>query len=117
VSKGQITLRGYMTEMETASTGHLVPDEGVEMGKEGMNRNNEESYVTSDAIENIEETRKGELLICLDILRDKNGLHGNFVGRLVLEGGLECAMYKRVGISTMKAKFFDGSRMAEVTII
>jgi hypothetical protein len=118
VSEGQIILREYVTEMEVSSTQPLIPDGRMEMRKEGMNGKNEECYATFDAIEDAQETMEGEILTCLDILRDKKGLHGNFVSGLVLRqvdkrGGV----YRRAGFLTMKAEHFDGSKMVEVTII
>ncbi|KAH8650663.1 heterokaryon incompatibility protein-domain-containing protein [Tricladium varicosporioides] len=118
VSAGQLILRGYVTKMKISSTQLLIPDGRMEMRKEGMDGKKEECYVTFDAIEDAQETTEGEILTCLDILRDKKGLHGNFVTGLVLrkvEG--KDRVYKRVGFSTMKAEHFVGSKIIEVTII
>ena len=44
-----------------------------------MNGKKEEYYVTFGTIGDAQETMEEEILTCLDILRDKKGLHGNFV--------------------------------------
>lgn len=118
VSEGHMTLRGYVTEMKISSTQPLAPDGRMEMRKEGMDGKEEEHYVTFDAIEDARETTQGEILTCLDILRDKKGLYGAFVSGLVLrlvEG--QGRVYRRVGFSTMKAEHFAGNKMVEVTVI
>lgn len=118
VLEGNMILEGCITEMKISSTVPLIPDGRMEMWKEGMNGKNEGCYVTFDAIDDAKETIEGEVLTCLDIMRDKNGLHGNFVSGLVLrqlEG--KYGVYKRVGFSTMKAEHFAGGKMMQITII
>jgi hypothetical protein len=45
----------------------------MEMREEGMNGKKEEYDVRFGTIEDVQKTTKGEILTCLDILRDKKG--------------------------------------------
>jgi len=73
VSEGQNTLRGDGTEMKIAITHPLITGGRMEMREEGMSGKKEEYYVRFGTIEDVQKNTKGEILTCLDILRDKKG--------------------------------------------
>ena len=114
ISGGHITLRGHTTKIAIASTTLLAPDGRLKMAKEGA----KECYVTLDSREDIETVRTGTLLLCLDIMRDKNGLHNSYVSSLILlpvESQSNC--YRRVGFSTMLAEHFTDASLEEITVV
>lgn len=59
--------------MKIAITHPLITGGRMEMREEGMNGKKEEYYVRFGTIEDVQKTTKGEILTCLDILRDKKG--------------------------------------------
>jgi hypothetical protein len=60
----------------------------------------------------------GTVVKCLDIMRDKEGYHGNYVSGLILlpvDG--DDSRYNRVGFSTMWVKHFQDAVLEDVTIV
>jgi hypothetical protein len=114
VKSGYITLRGCTTEMKIESKSQWFPDGKLEMTKEGF----ESCYVTLDSKEDLDRVQVGTVVKCLDVMKDKEGYHGNYVSGLVLllvdgDGG----RYNRVGFSTMREKHFEGAVLENVTIV
>lgn len=114
VKRGYITLRGCTTEMKIESKSEWFPDGKLEMIKEGF----ESCYVTLDSKEDLDRVQVGTVVKCLDIMRDKEGYHGNFVsGLILLPADGEDGRYNRIGFSTMRENHFEGAMLEDVTIV
>ena len=114
VSGGHVKLRGYCTEMKIKDKTKHYPDDRLEMvGGGGV----ESCYVTLDTIEELDEMQEGQSIVCLDVMRDREG-SGQYVSGLALlpVEGREGA-YRRIGFSTMLAAHFVGSPLKEVVIV
>lgn len=108
-----MSLRGYTTEMKIESKIPLEPDGRLKMTKEGL-----ESFVTLDAKEDLDRLQVGTVVKCLDIMRDKEGYHRNYVSGLVLlpvDGDHD--RFCRIGFSTMSWSHFKDSILETVTIV
>ncbi|KAN0095096.1 HET domain containing protein [Hyaloscypha variabilis] len=114
VNSGYITLRGYATEMKIESKSQWFPDGKLKMCKEGF----ENCFVTLDSQEYLNRLQVGTVVKCLDIMRDKEGYHGNYVSGLILlpvDG--DASRYNRVGFSTMWEKHFQDAVLEDITIV
>ena len=115
ISDGHITLRGRVVDMKIdESKIQWVPDGRVEMVKDG----GKSSWVVLDSRDDYEAIEPGMNVKCLDIMRDKKGLHGNFVSSLVLlplDRG-QRAGYRRIGFSTMLDEHFKHSTLETIPI-
>ena len=80
ICEGHITLRGSTTAMQIESKTLFAPDGRLMMTKKGV----KECYVTVDSREDIESIRPDMSLTCLDIMRDRKGLHNDYVSGLIL---------------------------------
>ena len=83
MSAGFIKINGYTTEMRLEDTIPHTPDSRLELEKPGT----EACYVTLDSQTDINEVETGRLVLCLDIMRDRNqGNHAEYeyVSALVL---------------------------------
>jgi hypothetical protein len=100
--------------MKIESKSQWFPDGKLEMTKEGF----ESCYVTLDSKEDLDRVQVGMVVKCLNIMKDKEGYHGNYVSGLVLlpvDG--DDGRYNRVGFSTMREKHFEGAMLQDVTIL
>ncbi|KAE9381017.1 HET-domain-containing protein [Stipitochalara longipes BDJ] len=114
VKSGYITLRGYTTEMKIESKSQWFPDGKLEMCREGF----ESCFVTLDSKEDLDRVDIGMVVKCLDVMRDKEGYHGNYVSGLILlpvDG--HDGRYNRIGFSTMQEKHFEDSVLEDVVIL
>lgn len=120
VNGGELRIRGYVTEMLIENMVPLSPDGRMTMSK-GANvegRRGRECFVTFDSKEDARQVEVGMSVRCLDVMRDREGIHDRFVSGLVLRAvdGME-GCYRRVGFSTMLAEHFDGSEREDITIV
>ncbi|KAH8669050.1 heterokaryon incompatibility protein-domain-containing protein [Xylariales sp. PMI_506] len=116
VSSGHITLRGYVTQMKIEPSKLMwMPDGRVEMTRDG----NESAYVTLDSKDDYEKIEPDMVVKCLDLMRDKQGQHGNFVSGLVLlpVDGSNRSQYRRIGFATMLEEHFQDAAIETVTIM
>ena len=115
VSSGHITLRGYTTNMNIDESKLMcMPDGRLQMTKYGA----KSCYVTLDSKDDYESVVPGMVVKCLDIMRDKKGLHGNFISSLVLRlVDHQNSSYLRIGFSTMLEEHFEDSVLESITII
>jgi hypothetical protein len=100
--------------MKIESKYQWFPDGRLKMCKEGF----ENCFVTLDSQEDLDRVQVGTVVKCLDIMRDKEGYHGNYVSGLILlpvDG--DDSRYNRVGFSTMWEKHFQDAVLEDVTIV
>ncbi|KAL8690649.1 MAG: hypothetical protein Q9218_003943, partial [Villophora microphyllina] len=83
VSAGHLTLRSYTTGMSIESKKLFDPDDRLKLVKEGA----KECYVTLDSKEDLRDAYSGMVVTCLDVMRDKKGLHNSYVSGSPLHKG------------------------------
>ncbi len=115
-SEGYITLRSRVVDMKMEETKRQwMPDGRIEMTKDGS----KSAWVTLDSRDDYNAVEPGMTVTCLDIMRDKGGLHGRFVSGLVLlppDLGGGRSGYRRIGFSTMLDEHFKDSTLETITI-
>jgi len=80
-SSGYITLCRYITDMKIEESKLIrMPDGRLEMTKDGT----ESCYLTLDLKQDYERVEPGMTVKCLEIMPDKDGLHGSYISGLVL---------------------------------
>ena len=100
--------------MQIESKKLFALDGRLKMTKKGF----KDCYVTVDSREDIESIRPDTSLTCLDIMRDRKGLHNNYVSGLILVPlAIRGHHYRRIGFSTMLAERFEDASLEEITII
>lgn len=113
-SSGYMIIRGDTTEMKIESKLMLMPDGKLEMSKDGA----ESCYVILDSKDDWDLIEVGMTVKCLDIMRDKNGLHGNYVSGLVLHPVDRAkGSFRRIGFSTMLVDHYHDSKVETITIL
>jgi hypothetical protein len=131
VCGGTLRLHARVTVMFLADDGEAgevrqyAPDGRVELCKpelgEGM-----ECFCVLDSVEDVEGAWPGMGVLCVDVMRDREGMRGvKYVSALVLkmaedrelEGGGE--VWRRIGFATMRAEHFEGvgAKWDEVVIM
>ncbi|KAF2188651.1 hypothetical protein K469DRAFT_84552 [Zopfia rhizophila CBS 207.26] len=126
VSSGHITLRGYTSDMKIEESKLMwLPDGRLEMTKDDT----ESCYVTLDSKQDFERVEPGMTVKCLDIMRDKEGLHDkglhdkglhdNYISGLVLlpVDHDRPSHYCGIGFSTMLKEHFKDSALESATIV